>query len=151
MTEWLNSWKDFERICAVSGITVKEMELRGKRFLTYYKELCCTPEYILPPEPAGNVIEKKEQFLSRIEELFDNSTKPLYGRKTADLKLQPFTYKEAKAFFPKYNNGEILTAYSILCGMPLYLSLFFYLFVDFFVVILHLFVLLYLMEYPYQD
>ena len=62
--------------------------------------------------------------VSVIEELFDNSTKPLYGRKTADLKLMPFTYKEAKAFFPKYNNEEILTAYSILGGMPLYLSLF---------------------------
>ncbi|MBR2090290.1 MAG: ATP-binding protein [Fibrobacter sp.] len=62
--------------------------------------------------------------VSVIEELFDNSTKPLYGRKTADLKLKPFTYKEAKAFFPKYNNEEILTAYSILGGMPLYLSLF---------------------------
>jgi len=62
--------------------------------------------------------------VSVIEELFDNSTKPLYGRKTANLKLKPFTYKEAKAFFPKYNNEEILTAYSILGGMPLYLSLF---------------------------
>jgi len=62
--------------------------------------------------------------VSVIEELFDNSTKPLYGRKTADLKLKSFTYKEAKAFFPKYNNEEILTAYSILGGMPLYLSLF---------------------------
>ena len=88
MTEWLNSWKDFERICAVSGITVKEMELRGKRFLTYYKELCCTPEYILPPEPTGNVIEKKEQFLSRIEELFDNECVELTkGRILDDLSV----------------------------------------------------------------
>lgn len=62
--------------------------------------------------------------VSVIEELFDNSTKPLYGRKTADLKLLPFTYKEAKAFFPKYSNEEVLTVYSILGGMPLYLSLF---------------------------
>ena len=62
--------------------------------------------------------------VSVIEDLFDNSTKPLYGRKTAELKLLPFTYKEAKAFFPKYNNEEVLTVYSILGGMPLYLSLF---------------------------
>ena len=68
MTDWLNSWKDFERICSVSGITPEEMEKRGKRFLTYHKMLCCTPEYILPPEPAGSAIEKKERFLKRIEE-----------------------------------------------------------------------------------
>lgn len=77
MTEWINSWKDLERICAASGISVKEMELRGKRFLTYYKELCCTPEYVLPPEPAGEVIERKEQFLNRIEELFDGECSEL--------------------------------------------------------------------------
>ena len=77
------------------------------------------------------ILKKKNIFLilcgsevSVIEDLFDNSTKPLYGRKTAELKLLPFTYKEAKAFFPKYNNEEVLTVYSILGGMPLYLSLF---------------------------
>ena len=62
--------------------------------------------------------------VSVIEDIFDNSTKPLYGRKTAELKLSPFTYKEAKEFFPKYSNEEALTVYSILGGMPLYLSLF---------------------------
>lgn len=77
------------------------------------------------------ILKNKNVFLilcgsevSVIEDLFDNATRPLYGRKTADLKLLPFTYKEAKAFFPKYNNEEILTVYSILGGMPLYLSLF---------------------------
>ena len=77
MTDWLNSWKDFERICSVSGITPEEMERRGKRFLTYHKMLCCTPEYILPPEPAGSAIEKKERFLKRIEELFENDCEEL--------------------------------------------------------------------------
>ncbi len=77
MTDWLNSWKDFERICSVSGITPEEMERRGKRFLTYHKMLCCTPEYILPPEPAGSSIEKKEHFLKRIEELFENDCEEL--------------------------------------------------------------------------
>lgn len=62
--------------------------------------------------------------VSVIEELFDTQSKPLYGRKTADLKLLPFTYKEARKFFPGYSNEEALTAYSILGGIPLYLSLF---------------------------
>ena len=77
MTDWFNSWKDFERICSVSGITPEEMERRGKRFLAYHKMLCCTPEYILPPEPAGSTIEKKEFFLKRIEELFESGCEEL--------------------------------------------------------------------------
>lgn len=77
MTDWLNSWKDFERICAASGISPEEMERRGKRLLAYHKMLCCTPEYILPPEPAGSMIEKKEYFLRRIEKLFENGCEEL--------------------------------------------------------------------------
>ncbi|MDY5122515.1 MAG: ATP-binding protein [Treponema sp.] len=62
--------------------------------------------------------------VSVIEEIIDDSTKPLYGRKTSELKLLPFTYKEAREFFPHYSNEDALTAYSILGGIPLYLSLF---------------------------
>lgn len=62
--------------------------------------------------------------VSVIEEVIDDSTKPLYGRKTAELKLLPFTYKEARDFFPNYSNSDALLAYSILGGIPLYLSLF---------------------------
>ena len=62
--------------------------------------------------------------VSVIEEIIDDSTKPLYGRKTSELKLLPFTYKEAREFFPNYSNSDALTAYSILGGIPLYLSLF---------------------------
>lgn len=62
--------------------------------------------------------------VSVIEDIIDNSSKPLYGRKTAELKLLPFTYKEAKEFFPEYSEENALIAYSILGGIPLYLSLF---------------------------
>lgn len=62
--------------------------------------------------------------VSVIEEIIDDSTKPLYGRKTSELILLPFTYKEAREFYPKYSNTDALTAYSILGGIPLYLSLF---------------------------
>lgn len=77
------------------------------------------------------ILKKKNIFLilcgsevSVIEDIIDNSSKPLYGRKTAELKLLPFTYKEALKFFPRYNAEQALTAYSILGGIPLYLSLF---------------------------
>ena len=62
--------------------------------------------------------------VSVIEEIFDDSTKPLYGRKTASLKLEPFSYKEARQFFPKYSDEQAFTAYSIVGGIPLYLALF---------------------------
>ncbi|MBR6913733.1 MAG: AAA family ATPase [Treponema sp.] len=62
--------------------------------------------------------------VSVIEEIIDNSSKPLYGRKTAELKLLPFTYKEAREFFPSYSKEDCIKAYSILGGIPLYLSLF---------------------------
>ena len=84
MTEWLNSWKDFERICAISGVTPDEMEQRGKRFLIYYKTFCCTPEYALPPEPAEEAIEKKEHFLSYIVSLFDNGCEKLTDGRLLD-------------------------------------------------------------------
>lgn len=77
------------------------------------------------------ILRKKNIFLilcgsevSIIEDIIDNSSKPLYGRKTAELKLFPFSYKEAREFFPNYDNEQALTAYSILGGIPFYLSLF---------------------------
>lgn len=62
--------------------------------------------------------------VSVIEDIIDNAAKPLYGRKTAELKLLPFSYKEARAFFPAYSDEDALITYSILGGIPLYLSLF---------------------------
>ena len=77
------------------------------------------------------ILRKKNIFLilcgsevSVIEDIIDNSSKPLYGRKTAELKLFPFTYKEARDFFPNYNDEQALITYSILGGIPFYLSLF---------------------------
>ena len=62
--------------------------------------------------------------VSVIEEIIDNSSKPLYGRKTAELKLLPFDYIEARDFFPNYSKEDYIKAYSILGGIPLYLKLF---------------------------
>lgn len=36
----------------------------------------------------------------------------------------PFSYKDARAFFPNYSNEEVITVYSIAGGIPFYLSLF---------------------------
>ncbi len=78
-----------------------------------------------------NIFRKKNIFLilcgsevSVIEDIIDNSSKPLYGRKTAEIKLLPFDFKEASEFYPNYNPEQKLIAYSVLGGIPLYLSLF---------------------------
>ena len=77
------------------------------------------------------ILRKKNIFLilcgsevSVIEDIIDNSSKPLYGRKTAEIKLMPFSYKDARVFFPNYSNEEVITVYSIAGGIPFYLSLF---------------------------
>lgn len=77
------------------------------------------------------ILKQKNIFLilcgsevSVIEQIIYDSTKPLYGRKTAEIKLLPFSYKEASEFFPKYSKEDILKVYSMLGGIPLYLSLF---------------------------
>lgn len=77
------------------------------------------------------ILRKKNIFLilcgsevSVIEDIIDNSSKPLYGRKTAEIKLMPFSYKDARTFFPNYSNEEVITVYSIAGGIPFYLSLF---------------------------
>ena len=49
---------------------------------------------------------------------------PLYGRKTAEMKVEPFDFYESCRFFPNYNAEEKVMAYSILGGVPQYLSYF---------------------------
>ena len=49
---------------------------------------------------------------------------PLYGRRTAQIKLKQMPYYEAINFFPKWKKEEKLFAYSVCGGVPQYLSLF---------------------------
>lgn len=48
----------------------------------------------------------------------------LYGRRTRQLLLQPFDYRDAGLFFPGYSPEDRLRAYAILGGMPAYLAVF---------------------------
>jgi len=49
---------------------------------------------------------------------------PLYGRATGILKLLEMGFYDAVKFFPKYNNGDKILAYSVLGGIPHYLKQF---------------------------
>jgi AAA+ ATPase superfamily predicted ATPase len=47
---------------------------------------------------------------------------PLYGRKTSQIKVLPFTFEETLSFFPTIDGTDALTYYAITGGIPLYLS-----------------------------
>lgn len=46
----------------------------------------------------------------------------LYGRRTGELRLQPFDYFDAARFFPAYTPVDRLRAYAVFGGMPAYLA-----------------------------
>lgn len=46
---------------------------------------------------------------------------PLYGRRTAQFKIEPFDYFDSKKFFNNFNAEDKIKAYSILGGIPQYL------------------------------
>ncbi|GHV92534.1 ATPase AAA [Spirochaetia bacterium] len=49
---------------------------------------------------------------------------PLYGRRTAQMKIEPFGYREAAAFVPNYTLEQKALTYGMTGGTPKYLELF---------------------------
>jgi len=49
---------------------------------------------------------------------------PLYGRRTGQLLIKPFKFKELKKIFPEKSFDELLSIYSAVGGTPLYLNKF---------------------------
>ena len=49
---------------------------------------------------------------------------PLYGRRTAQLKLMPLDYENFCAFYPRLNDIHRIQAYALLSGIPKYIELF---------------------------
>ncbi|HEV2853971.1 MAG TPA: ATP-binding protein [Thermoanaerobaculia bacterium] len=49
---------------------------------------------------------------------------PLFGRRTAQIHLQPFSYREAALFHPRYSRTDQARAYFLCGGVPLYLQRF---------------------------
>jgi uncharacterized protein len=48
--------------------------------------------------------------------------KPLYGRSTFKLKIEPFDYYDASKFYPNFSNEDKVRMYSIFGGVPFYIS-----------------------------
>ena len=47
---------------------------------------------------------------------------PLYGRRTAQMKIQPFTFAECAKYYKNFDKQELALAYGITGGIPLYMS-----------------------------
>lgn len=62
--------------------------------------------------------------MSFIEKDILSEKNPLYGRTTATYKVLPLPYTDAIKFFPDYSDEDKLLAYSILGGIPYYLTQF---------------------------
>jgi len=65
---------------------------------------------------CGSLVSMMENLLSY--------KSPLYGRRTGQWKLLPLMFKDAQQFFPNYSREEKIITYSILGGIPFYLSMF---------------------------
>ncbi|MGQ9856663.1 MAG: ATP-binding protein [Fervidobacterium sp.] len=60
--------------------------------------------------------------ISFMEGIFSEKN-PLFGRKTAALKLLPVSFEHLKLFIPEYNYHQLLEVYSIIGGIPYHLRL----------------------------
>lgn len=62
--------------------------------------------------------------MSFMEEQVLGYKSPLYGRRTAQYKILPFTFKETCSFFNHFSYEERAIIYGVTSGIPLYISLF---------------------------
>lgn len=61
--------------------------------------------------------------ISFMEEEVLSEKSPLFGRRTAQLQVKPFSYREAADFVPSYTPAEKAVCYGITGGVAKYLSL----------------------------
>jgi AAA+ ATPase superfamily predicted ATPase len=62
--------------------------------------------------------------MSFMERQVMGAKSPLYGRRTGQIKLQPFDYYESSLFFSRFTDEESAIAYAATGGVPKYLALF---------------------------
>ena len=63
-------------------------------------------------------------YLGFMEREVLGSKSPLFGRRTAQIKLQPFSPVEAAGFHPSWSRADQARAYFLCGGIPLYLEMF---------------------------
>ena len=60
--------------------------------------------------------------LSFMEEQVLGYQSPLYGRRTSQMKILPFSFEECKEYYHNFNKTDLAMAYGITGGVPLYMS-----------------------------
>ena len=71
---------------------------------------------------AGNVVLLLcGSYLGFMEREVLGKASPLFGRRTAQIHLQPFGYREAARFHPRWSQEDRARAYSLVGGLPQYL------------------------------
>jgi AAA+ ATPase superfamily predicted ATPase len=60
-------------------------------------------------------------YVGMMEQQVLSSRSPLYGRRTAQWRLQPLAFADAALFFPRLSPADRVRAYAVLGGMPAYL------------------------------
>lgn len=60
--------------------------------------------------------------ISMMEEGVLSYESPLYGRRTGQWRLEPMTIGQAAGFFPTYSPTELVRTYSVVGGIPAYLT-----------------------------
>jgi AAA+ ATPase superfamily predicted ATPase len=63
-------------------------------------------------------------FIGFMEREVLGSKSPLHGRRTGDLRIEPFPFREAADFFPRWSREEQARAYFVCGGVPAYLRRF---------------------------
>ncbi|MCR5125791.1 MAG: ATP-binding protein [Treponema sp.] len=116
---------------------------------TYITDISKTERLVLVIDEYPYLAESEKSISSVIQKFIDNQWKetqlylilcgssmsfmeeqvleygsPLYGRRTAQLKIHPLPYYEAFEFFPDWSETEKFYAYGICGGVPLYLEYF---------------------------
>lgn len=61
-------------------------------------------------------------FIGFMEREVLGARSPLHGRRTADLRIQPFGFREAAGFHPRWSREEQARAYFVCGGIPAYLQ-----------------------------
>lgn len=124
---------------------IRDLSHRWATLLRYLKD----KELIFVLDEFPYIVKADESLPSKIQRLWDKELKdsnlfliltgssvsmmedkvlspksPLYGRRTGQWKVEPFSFRYAKEFFSNYSFEDKIRAYSVLGGIPYFLEQF---------------------------
>ncbi|MDR1404951.1 MAG: ATP-binding protein [Candidatus Methanoplasma sp.] len=73
---------------------------------------------------SGSMLILCGSFMGMMERYTLNYSSPLYGRRTANIKLGPLSFSDVSDAFPHLGHKDLMTLYAVTGGIPKYLELF---------------------------